>query len=308
MNLLQSSFPEWYKEIEALGDPLTGISDRIDFERIRPILSDLYDNNTEKGGRPNYDPVLMVKILLLQHWYNLSDPQVEREIRDRISFMNFLGYPEKLPDRNTIWHFRERLSKTGKDRLVFNEIRDQIMAKRIRVKPGTMQDASFIEADRGEYGKPRGDDANTRRSKDGASATKNHEKHFGYKAHTLVNEMKIIEKLAVTPANVHDSQIDLSIPGIICYRDKGYFGSECKGINGTMDRAVRGHPLPVKSIRRNLRISRIRSIVEHPYAFFKGMFHFFHVMVTTVQRVRVKTYFTAMCYNLLRARFLDRIA
>jgi hypothetical protein len=48
MNLLQSSFPEWYKEIESLGDPLTGISDRIDFERIRPILSDLYENDTEK--------------------------------------------------------------------------------------------------------------------------------------------------------------------------------------------------------------------------------------------------------------------
>ena len=41
--------------------------------------------------------------------------------------MKFLGYPEKLPDRNTIWYFRERLSKTGKDRLVFKEIRDQII-------------------------------------------------------------------------------------------------------------------------------------------------------------------------------------
>ena len=38
------------------------------------------------------------------------------------------------------------------------------------------------------------------------------------------------------------------------------------------------------------------------------MFRFGHVMVTTVQRVRVKTYFTAMCYNLVRAIFLDRIA
>ena len=48
--------------------------------------------------------------------------------------------------------------------------------------------------------------------------------------------------------------------------------------------------------------------MEHPYAFFKGMFHFAHVMVKTVQRVRVKAYFNAMCYNLVRARFLDRIA
>ena len=76
----------------------------------------------------------MVNILLLQQWYNLSDPQVEREIRDRISLMNFLGYPEKLPDRNTIWYFRNRLSKTGKDRLVFNEIKEQIMAKQFRIK------------------------------------------------------------------------------------------------------------------------------------------------------------------------------
>ena len=69
----------------------------------------------------------MVKILLLQHWYNLSDPQKEREIRYRISFLDFSIYPEKIPDRNTIWYFRERLSKTGNDRLVFNELGDQIM-------------------------------------------------------------------------------------------------------------------------------------------------------------------------------------
>ncbi len=75
-----------------------------------------------------------------------------------------------------------------------------------------------------------------------------------------------------------------------------------------MDRSVRGHRLPMKSTRRNLRISRIRSLVEHPYAFMKRMFRFAHTMATTVQRLRVKTYFTATCYNLMRARFLDRIA
>ncbi|MFG1519538.1 MAG: transposase, partial [Thermoplasmataceae archaeon] len=76
MNLLRTGLVELYKDIESLGDPITGISGRIDFERIRPILSDLYENDTEKGGRPNYDPILMTKILLLQQWYNLSDPQV----------------------------------------------------------------------------------------------------------------------------------------------------------------------------------------------------------------------------------------
>jgi hypothetical protein len=50
------------------------------------------------------------------------------EVRDWISLMNFLGYPEKLPDRNTIWYILERLSKSGKYMLLFNNIRDQIMA------------------------------------------------------------------------------------------------------------------------------------------------------------------------------------
>ena len=53
MNLYHTGLSELYKEIEALGDPLTEISDRIDFERIRPILSDLFTNDTDKGGRPN---------------------------------------------------------------------------------------------------------------------------------------------------------------------------------------------------------------------------------------------------------------
>jgi hypothetical protein len=71
MNLYYTGLSELYKEVEALGDPLTGISDRIDFEKIRPMLSDLYENDTEKGGRLNYDPIIMVKILLLQQWYLL---------------------------------------------------------------------------------------------------------------------------------------------------------------------------------------------------------------------------------------------
>jgi len=138
MDIMNYGLREKYEQLKKFGDRLSDMKDIIQWDRIKPLLSDLYNNDTEKGGRPNYDPILMIKILLLQQWYNLSDPQIEREIRDRISFLNFLGYPEKLPDRNTIWYFRERLSKTGKDRLVFNEIRDQIMAKRIRIKPGTM--------------------------------------------------------------------------------------------------------------------------------------------------------------------------
>jgi IS5 family transposase len=70
--------------------------------------------------------------------------------------------------------------------------------------------------------------------------------------------------------------------------------------------SLRDYPFSVKRMRRNLGISRIILTVEHPYAFCKGMFYFGHVIVTTVQRVKVKTYFTIVCNNLVRAGFIDR--
>lgn len=113
------------------------------------------------------DPIIIVKILLLKQWYSLSDPQVEREIRDRISFMKLLG-----SKYNPV--FLGEIAKAGKDPLVFYEIRNSIMVKRICIKRGTMQEASFIEEAKGECGKPRCEDAKTLRSRNGASATKIH--------------------------------------------------------------------------------------------------------------------------------------
>ena len=64
---------------------------------------------------------------------------------------------------------------------------------------------------------------------------------------------------AVTTASVQDSQIDLSIPDVVNYKDMGYFGVEEREIDATMDRSLKGYGLPVESIRRNMRITRKRS-------------------------------------------------
>jgi IS5 family transposase len=49
------------------------------------------------------DIVLMVKLLVFQSMYNLSNPELERQANDRISFMKFLDFPEKIPDQTTVW-------------------------------------------------------------------------------------------------------------------------------------------------------------------------------------------------------------
>ncbi len=102
--------------------------------------------------------------------------------------------------------------------------------------------------------------AKTRRSKDGTWTVKNKRSHFGYKLHTIQdagNDM--ILNYATTTASVHDSQIDISIPGIVNYKDKGYFGADGRGIDAAMDKAAKGHKLPMKSIRRLRWITRKRS-------------------------------------------------
>jgi IS5 family transposase len=99
------------------------------------------------GGRPNIPVITMVKVLYFQSIYNLVDDQTEKEIHDRISFMNFLDCPDQYPEARSIWLFRERLSKTGKDRIIWNELQRQLELKGIMVKNGSAQDATFITSD-----------------------------------------------------------------------------------------------------------------------------------------------------------------
>jgi len=308
-SLLDFALEERYKNIQKLGDRLEEFGTLIDWGRFRQVIGDLYKNTTEQGGRPNMDIVLMVKLLVLQSMYNLSDPELERQANDRISFMKFLGFPEKIPDQTTVWYFRERLAKTGKDKAIWNELQRQLDDKGLKIQKGTIQDASFITADPGHtpVDTPRGDEAKTRRSKDGTWTKKGKKSYFGYKLHTKEDcDFGLIRAIDVTTASTHDSQIDLSENGEVVYRDRGYFGAETKGFNATMRRGVRGHPIGIRDQLRNVRISRIRSPGERPYAVIKNVFHSAHTRVTTVLRVHVKMLFAAFSFDLYQLSTLRK--
>jgi len=292
-----------YENVKKNGDRLARADSLIDWEAFRPIIAPMYRNKTPRGGRPNVDPVVMVKLLVIQQWYGLSDPELERQVDDRLSFQRFLGYPEKAPDYSTVWQFRERLADTGKDREVWAELQRQLDEKGLSVKKGVVQDATFITSDPGhaKKDKPRGEEAKTRRSRDGSWAKKGVKSSFGYKLHTKADvDLGLIRDLETTPASVHDSQVDLSREGEVVYRDKGYFGVEPRGWDATMRRGVRGHPLGIRDRLRNRRISRKRSPGERPFAVIKRVFHAGHVMVTTVRRVHVKMVFACFCFNLVQ--------
>lgn len=107
---------ERYRSLSAAGDALERLARTVDFELFRPELeAALARSDGAKGGRPPYDAVLMFKVLVLQTLYTLSDDQTEYQLRDRLSFMRFVGLAlhDPVPDSKTIWLFREQLTRAG---------------------------------------------------------------------------------------------------------------------------------------------------------------------------------------------------
>ena len=292
---------EYNEEILSRGDKLSALSALIDWNRFFPIENSLYKNKSERGGRPNISVIIMIKLLILQRLYGLSDPQLEFQVADRFSFRVFLGTTEVIPDYTTVWLFRERLRKSDKLEAIWDEFVNQLKAKGYDVKKGVIQDATFITSDPGhaKSDTPRGGEAKTRRSRDGAWAKKGNKSYFGYKEHVKVDtENHFIWKVETTAANIHDAKVDLANEGEVRYGDKGYHGARTKGYDASMKRAARGHTLSIFDEFRNKRISKIRSPVERCFSVQKIVFKAGHVMVTTVERAAVQIMFGAIGYNL----------
>jgi transposase, IS5 family len=133
-----------YKQVKNLGDRLGELATLIEWEPFREIVGDLYTNTTEQGRRPNIDVVLRIKLLVLQSMYGLSDPELERQANDKISFLRFLGFPEKIPDQTTVWYFQERLSKTNQDEAIWSELQRQLDGKGLMIRKGVIHDATYF--------------------------------------------------------------------------------------------------------------------------------------------------------------------
>jgi IS5 family transposase len=103
-----------YQKVAALGNHLGEIKKLRDWERFRPIIADLYRDDLIDGRRPHTDEILLIILLVLQQWHGLLDYELEIQAIDHSSFQHFLGYPNSIPDRSTIWRFQERLKKIEK--------------------------------------------------------------------------------------------------------------------------------------------------------------------------------------------------
>lgn len=139
------------ERLSVTGDPLEALERHVDFEAFRPVLvSALGYGKRPKGGRPPYDPVTMFKVLILASMHNLSDERMEFLIRDRFSWLRFLGFQigEATPDQKTIWLFREKLTQAGAFKQLFASFEDQLRDRGYKPAGGQIVDATLVSAPR----------------------------------------------------------------------------------------------------------------------------------------------------------------
>jgi len=162
-----------------------------------PIERQLAVVSSSAKGEPAWPPLALFKAMLLAMWYDLSDVKLAEALDDRASFRRYCGFStsEATPERTTFVRFRKALVTQALDKALFDEIATQLKAKAIRVKSGTLVDATIIASASEEDGEARWV------KHKGRSAVHGFKAHVGADADTA-----LVEEVAVTPANVNDGK------------------------------------------------------------------------------------------------------
>lgn len=300
---------------------LEKINSLVDWDSILILVSKVDKSKTSKGGSPHKDLLTKVKMVFLQHLYNLSDPELEDQVNDRLSFQRFAGidFNTTVPDFTTIWRFKEALIREELETDLFNLILSFIEKKGLVLKKGTSVDATIIESSNKPLSNTKRKELEEKPSSqidtDASSTAKRGKKFFGYKGHIGTDVGSgIVRKRDFSTARPHDSKhIDTVLSGDekAIFADSAYGSKERKqkarkeGVYyGILDKATRSKPLSSSQKKRNKKKSKIRCKVEHPFAFMKTKLNWNNATAKNIKRNSLKFDFNCMLYNIFRADVL----
>jgi IS5 family transposase len=269
-------------EHEALTE-LDDINELMDWEAIEHLLGDIH---AKHRGNTAWPPVFMFKALLLQSWYSLSDPKLERLLVRDLFFRRFVGLSlaDSVPDHSSIWRFRQLLGKQGLMAALLVEINRQLGIQGLYIRAGEISiiDASVIQAQRNRPNK--GKDGNNTQDPEASWNVKQgsdgkRKSTYGFKAHANVNEDGFIKVTAFTAGNVHDSNhfTDLlSGKESEVYADSAYKSKKHDDWledhyvnNKVVDRAYHNTPVTPEQKKRNQRNSGTRCTVARVFGVLK---------------------------------------
>ena len=290
---------------------LDRLSAEVKWYRFEKLLARL---RADGPGRPPKDALMMLKALLLQQWYGLSDADLEEALNDRMSFRRFVGLALEAaaPDHTTLCRFRNELAAQGLAEKLFSEFGRQLEARGLILKRGTMIDASLVETPH----RPGSADG-TRQPVDADAALTARKgrpgTHYGYKMHAGVDrESRLIRRVLLTPANVNDT---VPADDLVCgdeqavYADKGYAkrarraALRARGIKARiMFKSWGGGPTLTRWQKRaNTLIAARRAQVEGVFATLKRWLNYERVRYRGLARNASHLNLVALAYNMKRA-------
>ena len=279
-------------------DELCGLIDWKPIERHLAVIS------CAAKGEPAWPPLALFKALLLSVWYDLSDVKLAEALDDRASFRRFCGFSasEPTPERTAFVRFRKALAAHELDRSLFHEITSQLKAKAIKVKTGTLVDATIIAS-----ASEKDCDAHWVKHK-GKPAVHGFKAHVGADADTA-----LVEEVAITPAHVNDGKAGPDAlpddPGAV-FADSAYRGNHF----GDAVRAKGGTPRIVatgmwgrdetETLKRlnawNQPIHRVRGRIETIFGTWKRSYGLRRMRWRGLAKAAIQVHLTAIAYNLKR--------
>lgn len=325
------------KLINAHRPPLQRLNEVIEWEMFRsPIELALYVEPKAPGGRPPFDRLMMFKILILQRYYNLSDEQTEFQIKDRMSFQQFLGLQigDVVPDEKTIWLFKEQLKEKKLIKPLFELFTKTLSNKGVMAREGSIVDASFVNVPKQRNSREENETIKkgetpesfkenpaklAQKDCDARWASKNKETHYGYKNHVNVDmKSKLITKYTTTSANIHDSQATeelLNEEDSIAYADSAYRSEKIETYLASVqctshihEKGYRNHPLDIQQQLTNTMKSKIRVRVEHTFGFMtNSMNNGLNLKSIGKQRIDSLIGLLNLTYNLFRYEQILRL-
>jgi len=245
-------------------------------EAIRPY----YPEEPKGAGRKPIGIERMLRIHFLQHWFELSDPAAEEALYDSRAMRRFVAIDlgkEPVPDETTICKFRHLMERNNLGDELFRLVNGYLAENGLKVNRGTIVDATIINAPSSTKNKDKQRDPDMHQTKKG------NQWYFGMKAHIGVDsKTKLIHSVAVTPANVHDSQVleDL-LHGdeTRVWGDSAYAGQKetlqshaPDARDFTQKKGSRNRQLTAEERAANSFKSKIRARVEHVFGVMKGQF------------------------------------
>ena len=287
---------------------LETITCEVDFSEAEARVASTYSH----GGRPACRVGVLLRVMILQHLYGLSDPQAEEHINDRLSFQKFvqLDAHEAVPDETTICRFRQRLIECGLHEELLNLLNTQLEARGYIVKRVTLVDATLMESSRK---RPDAQAARKGRAPDAdASYTRKYKQSFyGYKAHVSSDgEHQLIRAAVISTASRYDGAV---LPQIaptdteVIYADKAYDTKANQAWlrthsirNGILKKEAHHIQLTDADRKTNHQKGLVRRQIERIFAHLKQWQHYRRVRYLGLAKNQLELTLKAVAYNLKR--------